>query len=951
MKRILFLGLIAVLCAFGLRTSFGADSVQSKDWLVDPSPYVSDVVYDDAKHELKLTNGLVERRILLAPNAATVSLRNLKTGEEYVRALAPEARVTLDGEPYPVGGLTGGPVANYWREEWAKDAKALDYSYQYVRYEVGEIEERFAYKPRPEWLSRDVQWPPKGKRVSMFYAPPKFRAPVSAGEVLFEEPFLKTLDPSWKVFTSDKGDRVSVVNEGKPGEIYAFADVCAYLEREWAPGAAALQVTLDVGDETYSNSWGPGAALLFGDDREKPSKVVSVVARPNSLQYELCVDGKETLVGKFDREGDVRLTLRLTKNAEDASSPYTITIDGVDKNGVRTQIGTVDAPSEPKFMRVGKVGKGGYGKDYPNPGTATYTRVHLKNVSVYGPVSEEKAAEVKLPEVEVRYEIYDGAPLTSKRIYVRNASDDAEGKYLLNTFVNEELRLVEAESVVDDYKPVASYNLSVFSDHVYLGMSETALNDNKAVQLRIDRDYPTQVNYLRQTLCLLVCTPELGPAQYVSADKEFASNTIYELLYDGTDRERRGLSSRRAMRILAPWTMENPLMFHKVKSSPEEVRDGIEQCRETGFEVFIMSFGSGFNLESKDKKYHELYHGLSKEATAAGVALGGYSLTSSRGAATKSDNVQNPSPRFGQGPCLQSAWGQDYLQTLKDFMADAEFGVFENDGPYPGDYCESTEHPGHRGKEDSVWTQRQAQAELYHWCRARGIYVNQPDGYFLDGGNKTGMGYRETNWSLPRAEQVVIERQNVYDGTWTKLPSQGWMFVPLSQYHGGGAAATIEPLKDHLEHYDARFADLIGAGVQACWRGPRLYDSEETKKVVCKWTKFYKENRRILDSDIIHMRRATGRDWDGILHVDPDVKSKTRALAFFYNPTLEPITRTIDVPLYYSGLSGKAVVRFGNSDLELGEPFEVELNEKNAASIEVVIPAEKYMFVTFEESK
>ncbi len=60
------------------------------------------------------------------------------------------------------------------------------------------------------------------------------------------------------------------------------------------------------------------------------------------------------------------------------------------------------------------------------------------------------------------------------------------------------------------------------------------------------------------------------------------------------------------------------------------------------------------------------------------------------------------------------------------------------------------------------------------------------------------MGYRETNWSLPRKQQEIIERQNVYDGTWNKTPSMGWMFVPLVQYHGGGAAATIEPLKDHL---------------------------------------------------------------------------------------------------------------------------------------------------------
>ena len=151
-----------VLSAFA---AFAAAAVSSyaagpADWLLDPSPYVASVDFNETSRELTLTNGLVSRRVLLAPNAATVSLRNLATGEEFVRALAPEARVTLDGKEYPVGGLTGAPVANYWREEWAADAQAIPDAYRYERYEVGEIEERFPYKKRPEWLSRDLAWPP-----------------------------------------------------------------------------------------------------------------------------------------------------------------------------------------------------------------------------------------------------------------------------------------------------------------------------------------------------------------------------------------------------------------------------------------------------------------------------------------------------------------------------------------------------------------------------------------------------------------------------------------------------------------------------------------------------------------------------------------------------------------------------------------------------------------------
>jgi hypothetical protein len=196
---------------------------------------------------------------------------------------------------------------------------------------------------------------------------------------------------------------------------------------------------------------------------------------------------------------------------------------------------------------------------------------------------------------------------------------------------------------------------------------------------------------------------------------------------------------------------------------------------------------------------------------------------------------------------------------------------------------------------------------FYEWCRGNGVYLNIPDWYFLNGGSKTGMGYRETNWSLPREYQEIIERQNIFDGTWDKTSSMGWMFVPLTEYQGGGKAATIEPLKEHLPHYSQRMANLFGAGVQACYRGPRLYDAEETRAMVKKWVGFYKKHRAILDSDIIHLRRADGRDLDYILHVNSTLKEK--GLLMVYNPLDHEVQKTITVPLYYTGLTASANVK------------------------------------------
>ncbi|HCO95724.1 MAG TPA: hypothetical protein DIU00_17550, partial [Phycisphaerales bacterium] len=189
----------------------------------------------------------------------------------------------------------------------------------------------------------------------------------------------------------------------------------------------------------------------------------------------------------------------------------------------------------------------------------------------------------------------------------------------------------------------------------------------------------------------------------------------------------------------------------------------------------------------------------------------------------------------------------------------------------------------------------------------RGVYLNVPDWYFLNGSNKSAMGYREVNWSLPRERQIILGRQNIFDGTWKKTPSMGWMFVPLVQYHGGGAAATLEPLSEHLDAYGAHLAQNFGSGVQACYRGPRLYDTEKTKALVKKWVDFYKEHRDILDSDIIHVRRPDGRDIDCILHVNPQLKRK--GLAMVYNPLGREVKRQLKLPLYYTGLTRTATIR------------------------------------------
>jgi hypothetical protein len=509
--------------------------------------------------------------------------------------------------------------------------------------------------------------------------------------------------------------------------------------------------------------------------------------------------------------------------------------------------------------------------------------------------------------VEVHYELYDGLPLLSKWLTVRNSGAKP---VRLNRFTAEILGMVERDSIVDQADRWEYPNLTVVTDYSFGGMS--VVNSTQTVAWTDDPQYTTQVNYSLKTPCVLEVRPPLGPDADIPPGQSLDTFRVFELAHDSTDRERRGLAVRRMYRALAPWCTENPLMLHLTSTEPETVRTAIDQCAAVGFEMVIFSFGSGLNMEDTSPQNLARFRELADYAHRKGVQIGGYSLLASR-RISEEDDVINPKTGktggaiFGNSPCLGSRWGIAYFEKIRTFLQATGFDLLEHDGSYPGDRCASTTHPGHRGLADSQWAQYRRIADLYRWCRAHGIYLNVPDWYFLVGSNKTGMGYRETNWSLPRAQQHIHARQNLYDGTWEKTPTMGWMFVPLVEYQGGGAAATIEPLHAHLPDYEQHLANNLGFGVQACYRGPRLYDTEETQALVTKWVAFFKQHRAILESDVVHLRRADARDLDGVLHVNPNLPEK--GLAVFYNPTAETIAKAWELPLYYTGLTRTARIR------------------------------------------
>src|ERR1019366_9386951 len=177
--------------------------------------------------------------------------------------------------------------------------------------------------------------------------------------------------------------------------------------------------------------------------------------------------------------------------------------------------------------------------------------------------------------VEVHYELFDGLPLVSKWMVVRNGTAQA---VRLNSFVCEILAAVESESYVDDNPRWDLPNLYVETDDAFGGMGSKG--GNHGVHWEADPEYLSQVNYNRRTPCLLECRPPLGPDQEIAPGGSFESFRAFELAQDNTERERKGLAQRRMYRTIAPWVTENPGLMHVRSARPDAVRLAIDQCAE-----------------------------------------------------------------------------------------------------------------------------------------------------------------------------------------------------------------------------------------------------------------------------------------------------------------------------------------------------------------------------------
>lgn len=384
----------------------------------------------------------------------------------------------------------------------------------------------------------------------------------------------------------------------------------------------------------------------------------------------------------------------------------------------------------------------------------------------------------------------------------------------------------------------------------------------------------------------------------------FASFRALQMWSDSAEQERKGLGRRAMSRLLAPQSQEAPFTFHTGTTDVVTFRALVDQLSSVGgFDMIMMSFGSGFTMEDTSPVNLAKIAALIEYARAHNIEVGGYDLISEK-TPTAADEVfatVNPTTnKTGGSLCFASGWRRDVTKDVLTWVEKQNLTAIETDGPYGGAMCGSHNHD-HYDADDSIYMQQQGQVEFYQSMRERGVYVNAPDDYLFEGGaNKVCGGYTMFSSTRSHWEMLQIQRLQTYDQLFVETPSMEWMLAPLDPYGGGGTNG-LEPLSQNVEAYNWTLGSYLGYGLSgACFRGHRVYDSPAVEAMVKMWTGFWQRYRIILAKDIIHVRRPDYQSIDAVMHVDGNRSRATCGLLMVYNPTDFALETTLDLDVWYT---------------------------------------------------
>lgn len=557
--------------------------------------------------------------------------------------------------------------------------------------------------------------------------------------------------------------------------------------------------------------------------------------------------------------------------------------------------------------------------------------------------------------VAVSYEIYDGIPVMMKTFSLINKT----GKEIVVTkFEGEHLAVLPSNSrmmhVESDYSfAAANFTETCSALGIHASGGRAAFKDfyqgGGTTRFVRDPDWGSMatLNPAEDIMlndpenALLLSRPSVGPNWTVPSGESFDAFRTFEILNDepcGT--ERAFLAQRRFYSKLAPQTNEKMFEVHApVTRDINTLRPLMDQMAEIGFnQLQAPEHPGGFNYADKSEGNIASMKPICDYAKTKDIRVGAYQLAiASVGWGADIDCVdpvsKTPGSMFGQSVCAASKWADMYYDNMWEVIEKTGMGAYKPDGPYHGDPCASTTHAHHKGLDDSQWAQWKWMCKVLAEGQRRSLYLTIPDYYFLNGQACTGMGYREATDNIDITLQNVLYRQYIYDATYHKKAQMGWVNLNTEVLHGGMDA--------NIDRYERAFFTMLSSGAQVWVRGHRLYDGPKSQAMLKKWMDWYQQHKEVILGDIIHLRRPDGRSLDYTLHVNPGGKEKGMLLVF--NPLDTEVTKTIDLPLYYTGLTGTAKIR-----REEEASQSVKLDTNASAKLPVTLPAGGFTWFVIE---
>ena len=561
-------------------------------------------------------------------------------------------------------------------------------------------------------------------------------------------------------------------------------------------------------------------------------------------------------------------------------------------------------------------------------------------------------------KLKVHYELYEGIPVLCKYFDLVNES----GAAVNVDRIESEVLALQQDQVKRIYME-SDYSCALFNrelgasdtQHLTGGFINEYCAEGTTTKWRVESGYHFYATHNQMEdknldfphRNMLISTIPVGPDVTLPSGEMFTSMHSFQLLHSTDSIEGQSLAQRQMYRMIAPQVTEHLISSFISSTDIKVLKPYIDQASELGFESLSLQWpGVRIAHDRLDDKYINTFKQIVDYAKSKGIGLvGAYELAfASRSRGAKNNVVHpetgKPGGFFGQSACMATQWMDDYSKRTLEFFDRTGFKQWEIDGPYHGEPCASTQHKHHKSVKDSQYRQWQKMVDLIHGLLEREVYIPIPDWYFLNGQNCMSMGYREAAAGLSANLQMLLYRQYIYDGTWRKTNTMGWIEFNVGKLY---------PYKENLKDYERWLVQGLGCGARINWRGHGgYYDSEETRTLVKGWFDWFYRHRKILTSDIIHLGRPSGRDLDAIFHVDPF--NEECGLALIFNPTDEPIEKEFVLPLYYTGIDKKASVSVHTGYSDKSEVESYALDRQYQISVPVTVPAQGQVWILIKDT-